>query len=143
MVTRSRSPSPTGPLQGANSSQREQVHGRNVTQAQQRPSRAKAFRSEHKEQDGLDATQSEEIASLATTKPEAMASPEHEDELFDVAENLDHVDKASTLQHFCSFVDYGPEDNCYVQASDMNGCETLVRQYWAAKDERSEEYWKQ
>ena len=87
-------------------------------------------------------TQSEEMASSVATKTKSMASPEPDDELCDVAEILDHVGKANTLQYFCSFVDYGPDDNCYVQASEMNGCETLIRQYCANKDAEREEYWK-
>ena len=50
--------------------------------------------------DDFDATQSEEMASSATTKPKSMASPEHEGELFGVAEILDHVDNASTLPQY-------------------------------------------
>ena len=78
--------------------------------------------------------QSEEIASSRTPKAEAMASPGHDDELYDVAEILDHVGEASTLQYFYSFVDYGPEKNCYIEASNMNRCENLIRHYWAAND---------
>ena len=87
-------------------------------------------------------TQIEETASSPATKTEAMASPKRDDELYDVAEVLDHVGKASTLQYFCSFVDYGPDENCWVQANDMNRCEALIRQYWKAKDVEREEYWK-
>ena len=58
-----------------------------------------------------------------------------------MAEILDHVGEASTLQYFCSFVDYGLEDNCYIEASNMNSCENLIRLYWAAKDVEREEYW--
>ena len=82
------------------------------------------------------------MASSTATKTEAMASLERDDELYDMAEVLDHVGEASTLQYFCSFVDYGSDENCWIQASDMSGCETLIRQYWEAKDVEREEYWK-
>ena len=58
-----------------------------------------------------------------------MASPERDDELYGVTEVLDHVSEASTLQYFCSLVDYGLDENCWIQANVMNGCETLIRQY--------------
>ena len=46
------------------------------------------------------------------------------------------------MQHFCSFVDYGPEDNCYIEANNKNACEALIKHYWAAKDVEREGYWK-
>ena len=42
-------------------------------------------------------TQIEEMASLTATKTESMASPEHDNELYDVAEVLDHVGEANTF----------------------------------------------
>jgi hypothetical protein len=42
-------------------------------------------------------TQIEEMASSTATKTEAMASPERDDELCDVAEVLDHVGEANTF----------------------------------------------
>jgi hypothetical protein len=87
-------------------------------------------------------TQIDETASSAATKIEAMSSSEHDDELFDVQEVLDHVGEARELQYFCSFVDYGPEENSWVEASTMNGCETLIRRYWESKDAERDEYWK-
>ena len=150
-ITRSRSPSPTGPLERADTSQAEQVRGSNVTQAQQWPSQVRAIRSELEEQDDFDMTQSAEMASPMAKSTGRMGiqlgkadqskvSQESDDELYDVAEILDHVGKASKLKYFCSFVDYGPEDNCYVQADEMNGCDTLISQYWASKDAEREEF---
>ena len=54
------------------------------------------------------------MATSATSKLRAMASPEPEDEMYDVIEIPDHVGKASTSEYFCNFVDYGPKGNCYV-----------------------------
>ena len=77
--------------------------------------------------------ETEAKSSSAAKEAKKQPSPETESRLYDVAEILEHEGTANTTQYLRNFVDYGHEDNCWIHKDDMDGCESLIEQYWASK----------